>query len=124
MEMRTTKRALAGAAAVTGAGMAVLVVPVDPAGAHETNLRLGGATAAVGAGHSGIRVCNNDDTWPFAFARWRRSPGGGIVQGGTDLQGGDCWSGQSTGGVYEWQLCLSTYPGAEPDHTCTGWKRA
>jgi len=121
--MTTKKRALATAAAVLSIGGAVVGSP-DPAGAHETNLRLGGATAAVGAGHAGIRVCNNDDTWPFAFARWRRSPGGGIVQGGTDLPGGGCWSSTSTGGVYEWQLCLATHPDADPDHTCTGWKRA
>jgi hypothetical protein len=120
--MTTKKRALATAAAVLSIGGAVVGSP-DPVSAHETNLRLGGASSAVGAGHTGIRVCNNDDRWPIAAARWRSSPGGSIKQGASVLRGNPCWSTTSTGGVYEHQLCLFA-PLANPDHTCTGWKRA
>jgi hypothetical protein len=119
--MTTTKRALATSVALLAVGGAVVGSP-EPASAHETRIVLGGARQVVGAGHGGIRVCNDDDRWPIAAARWRSSPGGTVKQGASVFQG-DCWDTTSTGGVYEHQLCL-IYPLADPDHTCSGWKRA
>lgn len=67
--MSTARRVLAASATLVGAGSAVVALP-EPAAAHETSIRRGDATATVGAGHTGIRVCSLETDWAYAFAQW------------------------------------------------------
>jgi hypothetical protein len=116
--MIALRTVLAASVGVVGVGGAVVALPA-PASAHGTSVRRGDATAEVGPGHTGIRVCSLETDWAYAFGQWY-TPGGALRTG--DAVGyGQCWSTTSTGGIARYRVCLTT---DFTSHTCSDWKRA
>jgi hypothetical protein len=116
--MTTRARVLAGTMAAVGVGGAAVALPAEPASAHDTHLRLGDSTAAVGESHRSIRVCNRD---PGYRAQVRYYDVVGVYHEFGDRFADDaCVSliGGTEHQVSKWRLCL------EPGGGCTGWKDA
>lgn len=118
-----TKRVLATSAALLGVGGAVVGSP-EPASAHETEIHYRDSVATIGAGHTGMRVCNltgPPDNAPAAVIVYRH-PGSTVDRYFGPASYGECVSQVDPNGVARYRLCLDYGTVVRCSPLSPGWK--
>jgi hypothetical protein len=119
--MAATKRVLAASAAIASTGAAVVGLPAQPASAHETEIHFLDSVATVGAGHTGMRVCNLSSPGSAAVIVYRH-PGSTVDRFFGPAYYGECESQVDPNGVARYRLCVDFGAEFRCSPASPGWK--